>query len=131
MIDTACSHPYTAPVVVSGNQTVPNHGIVDRNDIGEQLSNSLQCLTNNLYCCDQNSGAFWYYPNMTKVPASSTDYTSKADGPGFGVSLNRLVGGTQERIFHGRIPDEKGDPYNQYVGVYGHGTGMLCVFSPH
>ncbi len=123
-------------MVVLGDETlpshriVPNHGIVDRDDIGDELSNSLQCLTNNLDCCDRNSGAFWYYPNMTEITDSSTDYTSKAGGPGFGVNLQRLVGGIQEGIFHCRIPDENGDPYDLYVGVYGPGAGMWCVFSP-
>ncbi len=68
---------------------------------------------------------------MTEVPASSTGYTSEADGPGFGVILQRGVGGTEEGIFHCQIPDENGDPYDLYVGVYGPGAGMLFVFSPH
>ncbi len=125
-------------MVVFGDETlpshriVPNHGIVDRDDIGALLvSNALQCLTNNLDCCDQNSGAFWYFPDMTEIPSLGTVYSSNANGPGLGVTLIREVGATLEGIFHCRIPDENGDPYDQYVGVYGPGAGMLCVFSPH
>ncbi len=113
------------------HRIVPNHAIVDTGDIGDLLSNTLQCQTNNLDCCDPNSGGFWHFPDMTEIPRDGTVYSSSVTGPGLGVTLFREVGATLEGIFHCQIPDENGDPYDLYVGVYGPGAGMLCVFSPH
>lgn len=69
---------------------IPNHGIVNRDEIGD--TNTLQCLTNNLNCCQPSpsSRAFWYYPNSTEVVSNSGDeYYSSREGPGFGVYLHR------------------------------------------
>ncbi len=112
-----------------GNDVISNHGIVNRDDIGEGPGNTLQCLTNNLDCC-VDSGS-WYYPDTTEVPDSGSDYYRSRGGPGFGVNLHRRGTGTQEGIFRCETPDENGVLYSRYVGVYGPGQGTLectCVF---
>ncbi len=117
-----------------GNDVIPNYGIVNRDDIGEDPDNTLQCLTNNLDCC-VDSGS-WYYPDTTEVPDSGTDYYRSRGGPGFGVNLHRGTG-TLEGIFRCDTPDEDGVLYSRYVGVYGLGQGsytllhacVYCYFS--
>ncbi len=117
---------HIASLLMIGNDVIPNHGIVNRYDIGEGPDNILQCLTNNLDCC-VDSGS-WYYPDTTKVPDSGTDYYRSRGGPGIGVNLHRDTG-IQEGIFRCETPDKNGVSYSRYVGVYGPGQGTCISFS--
>ena len=112
---------------------ISNHGIVNRDDIGEDPENRLECLTNNLDCCDttDSSGSFWSFPDGEEVEGSgsSSSYYRTRGGPGFGVYLHR-GGGTEQGIFHCQIPDENGDPYSYYFGVYEPGEGISVHVHP-
>ena len=70
-------HSQTAPYVSFMNETLPNHGYVDLNEVGDPSRNDdhgVQCHTNLGTCCSSVNGQHrgdWYFPDGARLPFSS------------------------------------------------------------
>ena len=106
-----------------GGQTYMNNSIVAINDIGEGNNTSgedsaLLCVTDNVDCCNNTNGEF-YYPNNSAVGFSSTNSWYRNRGPQV-VRLNRRNGVLSPTgRYKCEVPDFSGMNQSIYITVRG------------
>ena len=117
-------------VVVLNGVSIPNHGFVLLDNIGESRE-SLLCLTDLPACCrtphSNTTLGNWFYPNETAVPNMVVNsqglqwefYRTRGQ---MMVLMHRRRGGVTG-IYRCDIPDQTEDPHRLYVGVYTDNTG--------
>ena len=104
-------------------------------DIGENDSTALLCVTDQTACCRPpyagdlgNAIGNWFFPNRTRVPSATINYTSNLQWDFYRtrghmvVLLHRRRDGVTG-IYLCEIPDEMNVTQNLYVGVYTNHTG--------
>ena len=101
--------------------TYQNNSLVTLEDIGEG-DNALLCLTDLTACCQAGSTSGsslgnWFFPNGTRVPASSTQWDFHRTRSQSVVRLQRRRGG-EDGIYHCEIPDSMNVDQTIYIGVY-------------
>ena len=103
-----------------------NNDIVTIDNIDESDS-SLLCYTNNLLCCGNRQGE-WYFPSGASVGTSGAGgnfYRNR--GPSV-VRLNRRNNAMMPTgVFHCEIPDASGTSQSIYVGLYPEGVGKTLA----
>ena len=105
------------------NQLLTNQSIIDLEDI-RTGDGRLFCLTNTASCCrsretpDEVGGVgFWYFPDGTEVPGSSSGF-SRDRGKRF-VALSRgSSSDVSTGLFKCEIPDVNGVNVTLFAGVY-------------
>jgi len=109
-------------VLVLNDKTIPDHGFVLLEDVGEYDAQSLLCLTNQTNCCNHPSIGDWYFHNQTTVPMSDALWEfHNSRGPSV-VRMHRRTGGVVG-IYHCQIPHQnRVDKF--YAGVYTASTGL-------
>ena len=115
--------------------TYYNNSLVALEDIGENDSAALLCVTDRTACCrppyagdSGNAIGNWFFPNKTRVPSATINYTSNLQWDFYRtrgqmvVLLHRRRGGVIG-IYHCEIPNKMNVTQNLYVGVYTDNTG--------
>ena len=95
-------------------------------NIGEG-GDSLFCITDLRNCCRPSDHApralgNWFFPNLTRVPSSGTNWDYHRTRGQSVVRLHRRRGG-EEGIYRCDIPDAAGINQTLYIGVYSKDTG--------
>ena len=102
-------------------------------DIGENDTAALLCVTNLTACCrpytGENGSAIgdWFFPNETRVPnecVNATKWDFFRDRGKMMVLLHRRKGGV-DGIYRCEIPDSMNVIQTIYIGVYTANTGKL------
>ena len=106
--------------------TYQNNSIVMLENIGEG-GDSLFCITDLRNCCIPSDHApralgNWFFPNLTRVPSSGTNWDYHRTRGQSVVRLHRRRGG-EEGIYRCVIPDAAGVFQTLYIGVYSKDTG--------
>ena len=73
-------HCQTAPYVSFMGQTLSNHGYVDLSQVGDDSSDSVQCITDLHTCCTNVDGPHrgdWYFPDGTRLGFSGNTYENR------------------------------------------------------
>ena len=104
-----------------------NNSIVNITDIGEGVSDSLLCFTNNTNCCESPRRGEWYFPNMSIVRIKGEDGSFYRDrGPSV-VRLHRRHNATMPTgPFCCEIPDANNVTHRIYITV---DTSTTSTFS--
>ena len=112
--------------------TYQNNSLVTLKDIGE-WDDTLLCVTNLTACCRRSDSSTplgnWFFPNRTRVPASSSwsDFFRSRDQ--MVVRLIRRRGGV-EGIYRCEIPDSTNVLQSIYIGVYTTSSGEWhCLYA--
>ena len=105
-----------------------NNSFIHRGNIGEGLSDSLHCVTDNSDCCSNEEGN-WYDETGGEVQyrsdGDSTLYFTREDGV---VYLNRRTGGSSG-MWRCDIPDSNGVQQSIYIYLGTPITGVwLCLW---
>ena len=100
--------------------TYQNNSLVTLEDIGEG-DDALLCLTDLTSCCQAGfTGTVlgnWFFPNGTRVPASSNQWDFHRTRGQSVVRLQRRRGG-EEGIYSCEISDAMNVTQTVYIGVY-------------
>ena len=104
-----------------------NNSFIHRGNIGEGLSDSLHCVTDNSDCCSNGEGN-WYDETGEVQQGSdggSSHYFTRGDGV---VYLNRRTGG-RSGMWRCDIPDSNGVQQSIYIYLGSPITGVwLCLW---
>ena len=111
-------------------QSYPNHGLVLRDDIGENISNldnRLHCVSDLNNCCSTGERGEFKFPDGTLVPVLGDIRNGYFRNRGTDrIFLNRR-GGTIEGLFQCSIRTQSSPSSLQelYIGVYDADSGEL------
>ena len=96
-------------------------------DIGENDTDALLCMTNLTACCRSHTGLSlgnWFLPNGTRVPSYNVSSDFYRDRGQMVVRMKRRGGG-EDGIYRCEIPDSTKVNQTIYIGVYNAGTGEV------
>ena len=119
-------HSQTAPYITFMNNSIPNHGYVDLNIVGNDVSSvgGVVCHTDLHTCCSKDQGpdrGDWYFPNGNKLPFSGGSDVHERRGAQLVVVHYTGSGGTSGiyccDIDTGAVNDNNGHE-TVYVGLY-------------
>ena len=105
--------------------TYQNNSLVTLEEIGEG-DGALLCVTDLTACCrppySSNAIGNWFFPNGTRVPASSTQWDIHRTRGASAILLHRRRGGVTG-IYCCNLPDAMNVVQTIYIGVYSASTG--------
>ena len=112
--------------------TYLNNSCVALEDIGE-WDDTLLCVTNLTACCRRIDSSTplgnWFFPNRTRVPASSSRWNFFRSRGHMIVLLNRRRGG-EDGIYCCEIHDSMNVLQSIYIGVYTTSSGEWhCLYA--
>ena len=119
-------HSQTAPYITFMNNSIPNHGYVDLNIVGNDVSSvgGVVCHTDLQTCCSGGQGpdhGDWYFPNGNQLPFSGKSDVYERRGAQLVVVFYTGSGGTSGiyccDIDTGAVNDNNGHE-TVYVGLY-------------
>ncbi len=112
-------------------RTIPNHGLVYIDDIGETEQDSLQCRTTLEACCENNLG-HWNYPHYGQVKSrdnSEEDVLFSSRGRQTVRIHRKNMPVKIEGIMRCEIPDAQTRDSVLYVGIYNINKGLPEIYS--
>ena len=122
-------HSQTAPYLTFMGNNIPNHGYVDLNTVGSDLSNTdtVQCHSDLDTCCSLSQGpdrGDWYFPNEIRLPFSGSGNVYESRGPQL-IGLRYLGSGGTSGIYRCDIEtiavNDNDGRETVYVGLYTRG----------
>ena len=110
--------------------TYQNNSLVTLEDIGEG-DGALLCVTDLTACCrppytdsfGQLAIGNWFFPNGTRVPASSALWDIYRTRGASKILLHRRRSGGENGIYSCDLPDAMNVTQTVYIGVYSADTG--------
>ena len=108
--------------------TYQNNSLVTLEDIGDNDTAALLCMTNLTACCrppnTNLSLGNWLFPNGTRVPSNNVSSDFYRDRDQMVVRMKRRRDG-EEGIYRCEIPDSVNVTQTIYIGVYNTSTGEV------